>query len=275
MAGKITPEIMRAEVKRATARPPAHPAAYDLYLRASPHFQSFHREGLLQALELLDSAIALDPGFGPALWSAANVRAWLVSSGWSQDPEADRRAGLALAERAVQAATDNAFGLAMICNALTLFNETQRAEVLIAQAIRINPGDAMVWNLSGNLRCVLGDLDVAVEHYERALRLAPYDRWPDTGIVVCRFLQRRFDEALDLLRRTHSPVPQFTASTAALYGCLGMAAEARQALASYHAASAIPFEERAQTRFHNPEHRALFLEGIALAEAIAVGADGA
>ena len=269
VAGKITPEIMRAEVKRVAARPPAHPAAYDLYLRASPGFQSFRREGLLQALQLLDSAIALDPGFGPALWSAANVRAWLVSSGWSQDPEADRRVGLELAERAVQAATDNAFGLAMVCNALTMFNETRRAEVLIAQAIRINPGDAMVWTMSGHLRRLLGDLDVAMEHYETALRLAPFDRWPDTGILMCRFAQRRFGEALELLRRTHTPVPHFAAVAASLYGHLGMATEARQALANYHAASALPFEEVAQTRFHNPEHRALFLDGIARAEALA------
>jgi TolB-like protein/class 3 adenylate cyclase len=69
VAGAIEPALEFTEIRRAGARPTKDLTAYDLYLRALPLFWSLSRDGVSQAGDLLEQAIARDPGYGPAcLW---------------------------------------------------------------------------------------------------------------------------------------------------------------------------------------------------------------
>ncbi|HVY20271.1 MAG TPA: winged helix-turn-helix domain-containing protein, partial [Bauldia sp.] len=72
--GLIEPEIHRAELERSRRKRPENLGAYDLYLRALPllHVLGVQRlEHYDEAIDLLDRAIALDPGFAPVLALAA------------------------------------------------------------------------------------------------------------------------------------------------------------------------------------------------------------
>ena len=63
VVGIIEPTIRTAEIERARRKPAANLDAYDLYLRALPLVYAPGPEGHAEAVELLNKAIELDPGF--------------------------------------------------------------------------------------------------------------------------------------------------------------------------------------------------------------------
>src|SRR5580693_1798068 len=66
VAGVIEPALQAAEVRRSAARPVHDVTAYDLYLRALATYYPITKDRLLEALELLHQAIAIDPDFAAA-----------------------------------------------------------------------------------------------------------------------------------------------------------------------------------------------------------------
>ncbi len=204
VAGKIEPTVEQAEIRRSSARPTESVNSYDLYLRAVPVFRVFSQAETLQRLELLDRAIALDPGNGQALALAASCHRTIVLYGWSDSPEDNRRLGLEMAGRALQAAAEDATVLAGVANDLAFLRQDARPAVpIVDRAIALNPGSANVWFNSGFVRLLAGDLDAAVEHLETATRLDPTG--PSRGArmlytAMARFYQGRFNEAVTLLK---------------------------------------------------------------------------
>ena len=67
VAGVIEPALQAAEVRRSAARPMHDVTAYDLYLRALATYYPITKDRLLEAVELLEQAIAIDR----LLWSGA------------------------------------------------------------------------------------------------------------------------------------------------------------------------------------------------------------
>src|SRR6266436_438963 len=84
VAGVIEPALQAAEIRRSAARPTADLTAYDLYLRALAVFFPITKERTLQALGLLEQAIAIDRHYGPALSWAAFCHARLVTERWTE-----------------------------------------------------------------------------------------------------------------------------------------------------------------------------------------------
>jgi TolB-like protein/class 3 adenylate cyclase len=107
VAGVIEPTLQTAEIRRSTERPTKDVTAYDLYLRALALGYSWERNGILQALKLLEEAIARDPQYGAALVEAASRYRNVHVSGWSEAPEASRRKGMELARQALTVAGDD------------------------------------------------------------------------------------------------------------------------------------------------------------------------
>jgi hypothetical protein len=102
VAGVIEPTLQAAEVRRSSNRPTNDLTAYDLYLRALPHWGSHQKDRIFQALDLIEQAIERDPHYGPALALAAHSRQWLAANDWVDDLESNRRKGIDLARRALQ-----------------------------------------------------------------------------------------------------------------------------------------------------------------------------
>jgi len=275
VAGQIEPTVQAAEIRRAVARPTENISSYDLYLRALPRLRTSSRAGVGEALDLANRAIALDPGYGLALGLAASCHALIVTFGWSDDPEGDTRKGIELAHRALTAAGGDGFVLAVVAMVVAFLERDVPAAIgLIDQAIALNPGSALAWMWSGNLRQMTGDLDLAIEHIETALRLDPMG--PDRATLVlnlgnARFFLRRFDEAAshfkELVQRAPDNPMGYT-SLAAAYGHLGRTSEARAALAGFRTLSPLSPADFAQlwSPFMTAEQLQLFLDGFALAE---------
>jgi TolB-like protein len=72
VAGVIEPALQAAEAARSAARPTTDLGAYDCYLRALAVFYPMTKEAVLEALGLLDQAIAIDRHYGPAVALASS-----------------------------------------------------------------------------------------------------------------------------------------------------------------------------------------------------------
>lgn len=272
VAGKIEPTVQQAEIRRASSRPTENIGSYDLYLRALPLIRVYTRAKVLQGLDLLSQAVALDPDYGSALSLAANCHYLIVSYRWSADPESNRRQGIEMAHCATKAARDDAQVLAGAAIAVSfLERDLDGAALLADRAIALNPGSAIARLSSGIVRLRSGDPDLAVEHFETAMRLDPIG--PDypaflSFIGMARLYQGRFAEAValekEVAQQNDAPLPH--AVLAASEGNLGHAAAARAALERYRSLTQVPIGDFARGYSRDPAQLKLFLDGIAVAE---------
>jgi TolB-like protein len=269
VAGVIEPALQAAEMRRSAARPTTDLSAYDLYLRALAAFYPRTKERILEALGLLEQAIAIDRHFGPALALAANCHRTLVRDGWAEEPETSRCKGIDLARRALEAGENDPRILASAANALALFGEDIGSLIgLVDRALLLNPSFARGWFVSGLLRVFAGQPDLAIEHLETALRLSPREHVGTlpSALGLAYFFKRRFDEAaakLLLAIQDHPGFPSSYRHLAACYAHMGRLDEARAIVARLRAIT--PLVVPSDLPFHNPEDRDLYLSGLRLA----------
>jgi tetratricopeptide (TPR) repeat protein len=174
VAGIIEPALQIAEMTRSAARPTTDLSAYDLYLRALAAFYQLTKERIIEALELLEQAIAIDRHYGPALSWAAICHLQFVNNAWAEDPGTSRRKANDLTRRALQAAQNDPGILAGTAFVLAYFGEDIGAMIgLVDRALALNPSFARGWYLNGLIRIYAGQPDLAIEHLETSLRLSP------------------------------------------------------------------------------------------------------
>jgi TolB-like protein/class 3 adenylate cyclase len=269
VAGVIEPALQAAEMRRSAARPTTDLGAYDLYLRALAAFYPITKEGILEALGLLEQAIAIDRQYGPALARAANCHLNLVRDGWAEAPETSRRKAGDLARQALQAGENDPGILAEAAHVLVQLGEDIGAMIgLVDRALAINPSYARGWFLSGILRLWAGQPDLAIERVETSLRLSPRERMtqPLSILGQAYFFKRQFDEALAKLLLAIQDNPGFPGPyrhLAACYAHMGRLDEARAIISRLRAITPLLVPSAAQCR--NPEDRELLLSGLRLA----------
>jgi adenylate cyclase len=269
VAGVIEPALQAAEIRRLEDRPTNDLAAYDLYLRSLAHAFSWERSSIIHAIDLLGQAIKRDPRYGPALALAAMCRQNLHVNGWSEDQQADRRLGVDLARRALRVAGDDSYVLGTVAYVLGYFEDNINPAIgLIDRSLDLNPSSATAWYRSGWLRLWAGQSELAVEHFEKCLRLNPRRRAPALlGIGIGLFFVRRFDKAADLLLQSLQETPNWAPThrfLASCYAHMGRLDEAREIIKRLQNITPIVVPSAA-THWRNLEHRALYLDGLRLA----------
>ena len=266
VAGVIEPALQAAEVRRSAARPTNDLTAYDLYLRALAIFYPITKERLLEALELLEEAIAIDPHCGPALSLAAMCQMRLVRESWAEVPEMASRKAVDLARQALQVAGDDPGILANSAFVLANFGEEIGAMMaLVERALALTPSFSRGWFLSGVLRLWASQPDVAIEHAEMALRLSPRERMgtPLSLIGEAHFFKHEFAEAAPKLLQSVQENPGYPHSyrvLAACYAQMGRLDEAREIIVRLRVLTPDLVPSAAQLR--SPADRDLFLSGL-------------
>jgi len=269
VAGIIEPTLQAAEMRRSAARRTTDLSAYDLYLRALAAFYPITKERTLEALGLLEQAIAIDPHYGSALALAAACHMRLVLDGRTDAPETTRRKAIDLARQALEVGENDPGSLATAARVLAQFGEDIGAMIgLVDRALALNPSYARGWNVSGLLRVYAGQHDLAIEHIETSLRLSPRERigTPLLTMGMAYFFKRRFDEAAAKLLLSIQDDPGFPPSyrcLAACYAHMGRLDEARAIVAQLRAIT--PVVVPSDLRLRNPEDRELALSGMRLA----------
>jgi TolB-like protein/class 3 adenylate cyclase len=236
VVGAIAPKLEQVEINRATRKPTESLDAYDYYLRGIAIFDQYTREATDEALQLFYRAIELDPGFA----SAHGLAAWCYlrrkNYGWMTEPLQELAEAERVARRAVELGKDDAVALCSGGYVLARLGHSLHASAaLIDRALNLNSNLARGWFLSGWVRNYLGEPEVAIEHFTRAIRLNPLDPLifgMQTGIAAAHFLARRYDESSSWAERAileHSnylPALRMAAASHALAGRLEAAQQA-------------------------------------------------
>jgi TolB-like protein/class 3 adenylate cyclase len=271
VAGVIEPTLQAAEMRRSAARPTTDLGAYDLYLRALAVFFPITKERIVEALGLLEQALAIDRHYGPALAWAAICHLRLVIDGWAEDPDTSRRKATDLARGALESGENDPGILANATHVLGLFGEDLGAMMgLVDRALVQNPSFARGWFVSGVLRLWAGQPDLAIEHVEASLRLSPREPMgvPLHVMGMAYFFKRQFDEAASRLLLAIQDHPRFPVpyrTLASCYAHMGRLEEARAIVARLRGIT--PLLEPSDLPFSNPEDREFFLSGLRLAAA--------
>lgn len=146
--------------------------AYEWYLRGR---QLFVQRGsnLPAARELLERAVAKDPGFADAWATLAGV--WYVWRSYAPEP-----AGIDTLQRSADAATkalalqpDHPGALAVSARLTAIGGDRLRESELITKALALEPNNANTWLWQGLGLFEVGHIDAAHASFERARQLDP------------------------------------------------------------------------------------------------------
>jgi adenylate cyclase len=250
-------------------RPRYDLTAYDLYLRALRPISSWDKQDHTEALDRLSQAIEQDAAYGPAIALSAWCHMALYNNGWTDDPEATRQKAISLARRAVRYAGDDAETLGRAAYVLAYCGEDiDAATALVDWSLRINPSFADGWRWSGWLRLWAGSPDVAIDHFERSLRLNPLGSSGGTLVAVgmAHFFARRLDQARTMLSRSLQQYPDWVPTNrflAACYAHLGQLDEAKKMIKRLRALTPVGLPKADHWR--DPEQREFYLSGLRLA----------
>jgi adenylate cyclase len=237
VAGVIEPKLRQSEIDRVHRMPTTTLDAYDLYLRALAQFNTLNRDGYEQAIRLLTSALELDPSYSPAAALYGWCRMMQKVQGWIAATDDKVDDGVRWAKRAVQSGKDDADALMMAAMTIAVLGgDTQTAAAVTKRAVTVNPNSAKAWDGSGWANCFLGQWDLAVEAFERAIRLSPLDpllyRFT-CGLAFACLGAGRAEAAMRWADQSLAEQPRFAPSLrlkAVLCGLLGLIDEGRERL---------------------------------------------
>jgi len=274
-ASAIDETIFRAELLRAARRPTDNMGSYDLYLRAQSLASSWDPDRQAEALRLLERANALDPEFTRAHTLAGFCHAALAASGPREDLAHHRREARRSVQRALQLSPNDPEVLSIAADVLgQLDGDPTMLKGMVDHALELDPGLAAAWFVSGWLRVRLGELDIGIEHIERARRLAPLTSLRPFHLAwlgLAAYAQGRDHDAVAYLTESHQLAPRYPITLpvlAACYGQLGDARSAQRTIAELRGTGGLshPWATR---MLLNPQQARRLREGIALAESLA------
>ena len=238
VVGEIAPKLEQAEIERAKRKPTESLDAYNYFLRGMASVHQWKREANDEALRLFYKAVELDPNFASAYGMAAWCYIWRRLNGWVVDRAHETSEGARLAKRAVELGKDDAVALSRGGHAFAWFHrDLDNSAAFIDRALALNPNLSAAWNLSGWVRAYRGELDLAVEHQARAMRLSPLDPIlynMQVGTAFALFLADRYDEASEWANRALHEQPNYPAATrilAASKALAGQSGDAQEAMA--------------------------------------------
>jgi TolB-like protein len=238
--GAMSPQIERAEIKRARRKPTESLEAYDYYLRSKFSIYQWTREGSAEALRMTKLAVSLDPEFAVAYASGANIFGQKKGFGWIEDATRECNESRQMVERAMHLDQDDPLVLAHAAAVYSyVLEEPETRFALAARAIELDPNLMMARLWAGWAQVYLGDHDAAIEQFLAAVRLSPVDPHlfvPHTGMAFAHFFAGRYAEGLASTTRAIQRQSNFPGalrirmSSLAMAGQIGEAQGARDAV---------------------------------------------
>lgn len=159
--------------KRIAHRPPARPAAYELYLRGRQHLPRIRHDDLQTAAELFRRAIDIEPEYGPAYAGLATAHSTLYE--WFGARNADLDEAERASQRALELAPDLAEAHVARGCALTLLKRYEDASKEFEDAIRLNPNLFDPYYYYARSRFARGDVSGSAALFRKAAEVRHED----------------------------------------------------------------------------------------------------
>jgi adenylate cyclase len=272
VVGAIAPAVEKAEIERAKRKPTASIDAYVLYMRGLARFYRFARQANEEALRLFKSAIKLDPEFASAYGRAACCYAFAQGFGWISVTQTEVAEVKELTRRAVEFGKDDAVALASSAFGLAhVVRDLSSAAALIDRALMLNSNLADAWYYGGWIKNWLGEPELSIGRFERAMRLSPLD--PSLlamrcGIAHANFFLGHYDEAASWAAMSLQDDPDFLPSLrieAASHAMAGRDEPAHTAVNRLHQLQPdlrVSILHKVLGPYRHPENIARYQEGL-------------
>ncbi|MDP6787324.1 MAG: adenylate/guanylate cyclase domain-containing protein [Rhodospirillales bacterium] len=212
---------------RARHTPADNMAAYECVLAGKVLHHNSSRDDNAAALELLDRAIELDPGYAHARAWRACVLGQSSVHGWDEDPEATLQEAAHEVERA-RALDENDADVNRILAALHIRQDNHDQAMLHQKkALNLNPNYDLVVVQHGELMTWLGRPDEGVEWIKKAMQLNPFHPprfW--SHLSRAYFVGRRYPDAIEAIKQISAPDQMHHSYLAACYAYLDDEAQA-------------------------------------------------
>jgi adenylate cyclase len=211
VVGALQPSILTAEMERSATKRPDSLVAYDYVLRALPLVWSLNRGQSERAQDLLERALSVEPDYPLALSLAAWCHAQRAVYNWTDALDEERETALRLAQRAAAISRDDPMVLAILGAAHTIARDLRIAGEHLERALSLDPNSAWAWGRSGWLNVHLARPDLAIEQFQHAIRLSPFDPAGFVcffGVADAFFLKGEYDEAIEWSQKGMSQQPE-------------------------------------------------------------------
>jgi len=177
---------------------PSNMAAYECTLAAKVLHHKSTREDNVEALVLIDRALALDPDYAHAHAWRGCILGQGYSNGWTKEPEAIFKEVMVELDRAV-ALDDNDADVHRILAAISILRDDfTQARYHQDRALALNPNYDLVVVQMGELFTWLGQCEEGVAWIRRAMKLNPHHParfWSHLG-KAC-FVGRQYGQAIE------------------------------------------------------------------------------
>jgi TolB-like protein/Flp pilus assembly protein TadD len=200
VAGELQALITPEEQLLMEKVPTTNLSAYDLYLLGNQYLNTDKTEtGLLKAIDLFESAIALDPEFAPPYegigWAYRNLvwyANWLPAEAFKRSREA--------VLKALQIDEQLAGAHELLGTISYEFDwDLKASETELIRAIELNPNEASAYRNLWDLYVASGRFSVAHQYIQQAVRLDPNNRIYQSELGESYYFVGEIDSALQYL----------------------------------------------------------------------------
>lgn len=258
-------QLELAEENRIRRKPMQHMAAYDYVIAGRIHHHRVTVEDNAEALQLLATAIQIDPEYAEAYaWRACTLGQALAFGfvDYSNELEAE---AFALIDKALLLDENSVECHRLLGEVRMESHQLDQAVIHNDRALAMNPNDPRLLAQRGELLTWLGKADEGVEWIEKAMRIDPFGA-PRRAHLFARALYgaRRYPEAIDAHKLITSPTYMHLAECAACHARAGDQANATKlASATLRLNSEFTVDHYMQTRtYQNPEDAEHLAEGL-------------
>ena len=270
VVGALPARLEAADIERIKRKPPQQMAAYDYVLRSKILHHVGTREANSEALESLNKAIDVDPGFAQAYaWKACTLRQAVIRE-YTDEPEVAGAQRIENAEKALALDQNDMECLRILCEINMEQRGLDRAELFHNRAFAMNPNDPRMLAQRGELMTWMGRHAEGIEGVQKAMRLDPLGASSFAHLLGRALLaQHQYEGALQAYRQITVPRYPHHADMAACHAQLGNTREAgceaaatlrlKQNFSIQGYLANLPYREAADLEHH---HRSLRKAGL-------------
>ena len=212
IVGALAVKLSNVEQKRVFAKPSGSLEAYDLVLRARTLLNRSERISNREARKLLAQALALAPGYAPALVALGDAEWHRAVYGWVEDigEAVDRSAELALKALAIDDPDAQVRAHGLLGAIYTVQGKYAQALAEVNRALEMNGSDASAHAARGGVLLWQGRVDEAIRSMETAQRFDPQSRAGNKfDLMFAYYMAGRFRDAVTLADRGLLKYPDF------------------------------------------------------------------
>ena len=200
IATRLEPELTKAEVKRIRKRGESNADAWGCYNQAAGLLsqKGWHRETFVEANDLLNKAIELDPEFALAHAYLSLIMALGHLFGLSPEGQDDQKLAIEMAEQAMLIDNSDTTVLGFTGCALSDVGQIERGIAILERAIESDPSNPQAWVAMGTALLRSGKAKKGVEYLQHGMRISPLDNrlsfW-GVSLAYALFRLRNYAEA--------------------------------------------------------------------------------